>query len=359
MDLIQYPAEGMNRLDFLKYLVAGAVSLNVLGGNALVARSASTQLDGEGLPADSDSQENPAVLSANDPEAPKPAGGGDAPADTPPSQQSPDQPATPERPAGSWTIDFASQPNGKPNAGHWNFQAGTGGDDPDCLCDGWGNAEDQYYTGRRENVRIENGKLVIEARGERMGDKLYTSARINTKGKLDFMYGELEVTAKLPKGRGTWPAIWMLSSDEKYTASAPDSAWNDPNFWAINGEIDVMEAVGHDPGLIFNSLHTYASVSGPFAETPGVPVSDMYGSFHRYGLRWTADSLTYTLDGNAIRTVRKTSNDPKHWPFSGQKFHLILNVAVGGEWGGQQGIDPGAFPARMEIKKIDYTAPAR
>ena len=126
-----------------------------------------------------------------------------------------------------------------PDSTKWGYDIGG---------DGWGNNEKQYYTASRlENARVENGNLIIEARKEKMDSSEYTSARLVTRGKMDWLYGRFEIRAKLPSGRGTWPAIWMLPTKQSYG----------DNYWPENGEIDIMEHVGFHPGFIHASTHTH------------------------------------------------------------------------------------------------------
>ena len=137
-----------------------------------------------------------------------------------------------------WSDEFDGE--GLPDSSRWNYDLGDG-----CpsVC-GWGNNEAQYYTNLANNVRVENGLLIIEARKDTVGGKAYTSARIISKHKGDWRYGRIEVRAKLPKGKGTWPAIWMLPTDWKYGG------------WPASGEIDIMEHVGYDQGVIHGTAHS-------------------------------------------------------------------------------------------------------
>jgi hypothetical protein len=273
-------------------------------------------------------------------------------------KESPKEPV--DQPA-SWSVNFAEYSTAQLGQ-IFNFDIGT-------LVPSY-NDEAQYHTDRPKNVRVENGKLVIEAHREKYGSganqRDYTSGRVNTKGKFDFKYGTINVRAKLPRGVGTWPAIWMLSTDEKYTQGATDAQWeSDENLYAKDGEIDIMEAVGHDPGVIFPDVHTYYDFSHGVDVSPEVtPITrpDIYDVFHDYGLIWTPDSLTFTFDGEPYSKVTKKSDDPDRWPFD-QKFHLILNLAMGGSWGGEQkdkyppdGINPNPGSWQFEIESITYQA---
>jgi beta-glucanase (GH16 family) len=224
-----------------------------------------------------------------------------------------------------WSDEFNYQ--GSPDTSKWTAE--TGGD-------GWGNNELQYYTsGKLENARVENGLLVIEARKDSNG---YTSARLITKGNGDWQYGKIEARAKLPKGRGTWPAIWMLAS-------------TNPPAWPDDGEIDIMEHVGFNQGFIHGSIHTkkYNHIIGT-QKTDTVEVKDCSEQFHIYSMEWNKDSLKIAVDGNIFfRFANEHSYDA--WPFD-NKMHLLLNVAVGGNWGGAKGVDETIWPQRMEIDYV-------
>lgn len=211
---------------------------------------------------------------------------------------------------------------------------------------GWYNDELQYYAAdRRENVRIADGRLVIEARRERLADKPdfggqdYASGKLVTRGIADWTYGFVEVRAKLPCGRGIWPAIWMLGSD-------------DTSGWPALGEIDIMEHVGWDPGRVHGTIHTkaYNHAIGT-QKGANVVVPDACSAFHTYQLDWNQDRLLIGIDGRAhMRFDNDRKRDPATWPFDKPQY-LILNVAIGG-WGGQKGIDPGAFPSKMEVDYV-------
>jgi beta-glucanase (GH16 family) len=211
---------------------------------------------------------------------------------------------------------------------------------------GWFNNELQYYAAdRRENLRVEDGKLIIEARKERLKDKPdfggqdYASGKLLTRGIADWTYGYVEVRAKLACGRGVWPAIWTLGSD----GSAG---------WPALGEIDIMEHVGWDEGRVHGTIHTkaYNHAIGTQKGANRV-VADVCSAFHTYQLDWNQDRLLIGMDGRAfMRFDNDGKGDPATWPFDKPQY-LILNVAVGG-WGGQKGIDPAAFPSRMEVDYV-------
>lgn len=212
---------------------------------------------------------------------------------------------------------------------------------------GWHNNELQYYAvARPENARIENGALIIEARREAMsrsmfadwGGQGYSSAKLVSRGALG--YGFYEVRAKLPCGRGAWPAIWMLPEGGS---------------WPEMGEIDIMEMVGWDPNVIHATLH-----SGTFNHAKGTQrgaqkrVEAACKVFHNYQLDWRPDSITIGIDGHAHMQVTKVSpSDKGAWPFD-KPFHLILNLAVGGDWGGKKGVDDKALPMRMSVEYVRH-----
>ncbi|HMH32805.1 MAG TPA: glycoside hydrolase family 16 protein [Puia sp.] len=227
-----------------------------------------------------------------------------------------------------WSDEFNY--NGLPDSSKWNYDVGGSG---------WGNNELQYYTDKRlQNARVEQGNLVIEARKEDWDKNHYTSARLITKGKGDWKYGRIEVRAKLPKGLGTWPAIWMLGSTT-------------PLKWPDDGEIDIMEHVGYDPGVIHASIHCkkFNHVMGT-QKTAVTTVTDCMDAFHVYGLEWDAAQITISVDGNKYFSFKNDHYDYDGWPFN-QPMHLLLNVAFGGNWGGLKGIDDNIFPLRM---LVDY-----
>jgi beta-glucanase (GH16 family) len=228
-----------------------------------------------------------------------------------------------------WSDEFNY--SGLPDSTRWSYDVG---------CHGWGNNELQCYTKKRsENARVENGKLIIEARKENYVGKKYTSARLISKGKGDWKYGRVEVRAKIPKGVGTWPAIWMLASTT-------------PLKWPDDGEIDIMEHVGFDQGNIHASIHCkkYNHIIGT-QKTAILTVPDCTDNFHIYALDWTTDSIKVSVDNNVYFTFGNEHTDSLAWPFN-VPFHMLLNIAIGGNWGGQKGIDDTIFPARMEVDYV-------
>ena len=229
-----------------------------------------------------------------------------------------------------WSDEF--EYTGLPDPSKWGYDVGG---------HGWGNRELQYYTqNRTQNARVENGVLVIEARREAFQNRNYTSARVISKNKGDWKYGRFEIRAKLPRGRGTWPAVWMLPTDWVYGG------------WPNSGEIDIMEHVGYNMHHIHGSIHT-----GSFNHLQGTQISsslrssDVDTEFHVYAMEWRPDRIDIFLDGQRYFTVTDDGSGHGAWPFD-QRFHLLLNIAVGGSWGGVQGVDDSIFPQRMEIDYV-------
>ena len=220
------------------------------------------------------------------------------------------------------------------NLEKWNFQIGTG----DW---GWGNNESQYYTSDNENAYIEDGKLIIQAVNENFGGMNYTSARMNTKNKGDWKYGKLEIRAKLPSGTGTWPAIWLYPTQSVYGG------------WPASGEIDIMEHVGYDPYHIHGTVHTENNNGLNGTQMGGhMEVYDIFTDFHNYTIEWNENSIKWYVDDTQFFTYyNDNENNPDSWPFN-QYFHLIINLAIGGNWGGIEGIDNSIFPVQFEIDYV-------
>ena len=225
-----------------------------------------------------------------------------------------------------WSDEFDKP--GLPDPAKWSYEKGLIRND-----------EKQFYTeSRSENARVENGKLIIEARKEAKDGGEFTSASLISKGHGEWKYARIEVKAKIPAARGTWPAIWMLPVDH---GKVP---------WPKCGEIDIMEHVGYDPNTIHGTLHTEtfnhmkntqrgAQLLVPTAAT----------EFHTYSVDWSEQKIIVSIDGKAYGTFDKKPEDTvNEWPFD-KPFYLILNLAIGGSWGGQKGIDDAAFPQKMEI----------
>lgn len=251
-------------------------------------------------------------------------------------------PATPspddEQDLDGWSLVWQDEFDGSSlDASKWSVQVGDGCDQNLC---GWGNNELQWY--QAANATVDGGLLAITARRENVGGRAYTSARLRTAGKGDWTYGRVDVRARLPIGRGLWPAIWMLPTDQVYGT------------WAASGEIDIMELVGHEPNRVHGTLHyggpapanqftgsSYTLPSGTFAD-----------AFHVFSMEWEEGEIRWYVDGQRTQTQTEwfSTGGPFPAPFD-RRFHLVVNVAVGGNWPG----NPDAattFPQRMEIDWI-------
>ena len=228
-----------------------------------------------------------------------------------------------------WSDEFDY--TGTPNAAKWGFDVGGGG---------WGNNELQYYTNSTNNAKVENGNLVITAIKEPINGMNYSSARLVSKNKGDFLYGRIEVRAKLPSGRGTWPAIWMLPTDWAYGS------------WPKSGEIDIMEHVGYDLNKVHVTVHTEAYNHGIGTQKgASMIVENATTTFHNYRIDWTPYAVRGYIDGQLMFTFVNEGKGYTAWPFD-KRFHLLMNIAVGGNWGGAQGIDDTIWPKSMEIDYV-------
>jgi beta-glucanase (GH16 family) len=214
---------------------------------------------------------------------------------------------------------------GAPSPTNWTFEIGRGDN-------GWGNAELQYYTNRPQNATVTGGALRITAIRENFSGAAFTSSRLITKGKFEFMYGRIEARAKLPTGVGTWPAIWMLGADINTVG------------WPACGEIDNMEHVGRDLGKIHGSLH-FPGRSGGNPVTNSVSISNVNTEFHVYTVDWSATAIKFFVDGNEFFSVPNNSAIPFN-----KDFFLIVNIAMGGTFGGP--VDPAFTSSSMEIDYI-------
>lgn len=227
-----------------------------------------------------------------------------------------------------WSDEFEG--DGLPDPQKWTYDVGG---------HGWGNHELQYYTeADPDNVLVKDGHLVITARKENFGENSYTSAKLITRGLADWQYGRIEVSARLPEGRGTWPAIWMLPDVEKLR-------------WPRDGEIDIMEHVGYDPGVVHGTVHTEAfnHVKGTQVGRQ-IQVADFNEAFHEYAINWTPEKIEWFVDGKQYHTFENQGGTAA-WPFD-KPFYLILNLAVGGDWGGAQGVDESIWPQSMEVDYV-------
>jgi beta-glucanase (GH16 family) len=208
---------------------------------------------------------------------------------------------------------------------------------------GWGNNELQYYS-KSGNVYVDSGKMIITAKLEEAGGRKVTSTRIRTANKGDWVYGKIEVKAKIPAGLGTWPAIWMLPTDRRYGG------------WPASGEIDIMEHVGYNPDVLVMSIHTesYNHVKNT-QKSKSVKQSGMMGEFHVYAIEWLPDKIKFFYDGELQYTYNpcayKENPTYKEWPFD-RRFHLLINLAFGGNWGGARGVNYDILPVDYEIDYV-------
>ena len=214
----------------------------------------------------------------------------------------------------------------------WKIQTGGGG---------WGNQEAQYYTARAENIRVEDGNLIIEARKEEYDKNHYTSARIMSRDKKTFTYGKMEARISLPGGGGLWPAFWMMGNSGS---------------WPKCGEIDIMEYVGNVPNRILGTLHTTNDRSGSKSSRAywGTNIEENY---HVYGIEWTQeesngrDVIRFYVDDEVFsEQIESVIDDIDYWPFNRPHF-FIINMAVGGTLGGA--INDAIF-ATPRLMKIDW-----
>lgn len=210
----------------------------------------------------------------------------------------------------------------------WNYELGDG-----CpnLC-GWGNNERQIYT--NTNHSLSDGKLSIQARKD---GAVFTSTKITTKGKKEFRYGRIEARAKLALGKGLWPAFWMLGSNISTVG------------WPKSGEIDILEYVGKEPQVIFTSLHTQDS-HGNTINTKKTTISNIEEGFHVYAIEWTKEKIEFFVDDSSVYSFAPQIKNADTWPFD-QPFYIIVNLAVGGNFGGPE-VDDSVFPQDFVLDYI-------
>ncbi|MCU7549704.1 family 16 glycosylhydrolase [Chitinophagaceae bacterium LB-8] len=219
------------------------------------------------------------------------------------------------------------------DANIWNFETGNGSN-------GWGNNELEYYTNSTKNAFVSNGNLIIEARKESIGGFNYSSARLTTQNKKSFTYGRIDIRAKLPKGKGVWPALWMLGNN--ITSAG----------WPACGEIDIMELLGHEITKSYGTLH-YGSSSathGSKGTSFTLSSSSFYDQFHVFSMDWKQDQIKLYVDNNLFLTVNKSDVGTAPYPFNAP-FFFIFNVAVGGNWPGSPDATT-TFPQRMIVDYI-------
>lgn len=215
----------------------------------------------------------------------------------------------------------------------WNYDIGIGK---------WGNNEWQNYTNSTQNSFVKDGKLIVRALktgvGQNIGD--YTSARLTTKGKKEINRGRIEVRAKLPGGNGMWAAIWLFG-----TKAQP-----------YYSELDIMEYVGCDKNIIYGAVHTSATLSSTEKVSGFRQVPDVETDYHIYGINWTDNRIEYYLDTPEniyLSFAPAELDDVRVWPFNNE-LYLILNLAVGGDWGGMKGVDDSIFPREMSVDYVRF-----
>jgi len=231
-----------------------------------------------------------------------------------------------------WSDEFDIP--GLPNTSKWAYDIGIGNN-------GWGNNELEYYTNDSlSNAKVKGGYLILTARQQKLGGRQYSSARLVTRGKASWTYGRMVVRAKIPKGVGIWPAIWMLGNNIDNKAIG----------WPLCGEIDIMEHTGIRPGKVQVSVHTKSNnwVLGT-QKTATIDIPDYGDAFHNYQLDWDKNKMTISIDGNDLLTFNNDGKGKSSWPFD-DPIYLLLNIAVGGNYSGFT-IDEKALPAQM---LIDY-----
>jgi beta-glucanase (GH16 family) len=221
------------------------------------------------------------------------------------------------------------------NTANWSNQNGDG-----CpnLC-GWGNNELEYYTDRSENIFFQDGKMIIEARKENFGGKQYTSSKIVSAGKRAFKFGRIDIRAKLPKGKGIWPALWLLPQENIFGG------------WPKSGELDLMELVGHEPNKTYGTIH-YGPGPGSTQISRGYTLpgtATFNDEFHVFSLEWKQDQIKWLVDGNVFSTVNKADFGTINYPFN-EQFYFIINLAVGGNWPG----NPDANTTFPQWLMVDY-----
>jgi len=252
----------------------------------------------------------------------------------------------------SWSQNFVTDTSGRLDSKYWDINQGP----PDNS-----NDESEYYTNSPTNLHIKNGALSLEATEQTdHPGYAYTSARVDTQNKKSFLYGRIDITAEVPIGAGVWPAAWLLPANNTYEDLSPA---NDPTRYMNGGEIDLIEEVGYLPNTEYGIIHSLSDEGNPngVGTYNTVQVANGNDTYNLYSLLWTPTSITFEVNNVPFYTYNKTSGaDYTTWPFN-QPFYLILNVALGGSWGGGDiaqfpgnGINNAALPASMNIRSIYY-----
>jgi beta-glucanase (GH16 family) len=228
-----------------------------------------------------------------------------------------------------WSDEFDTP--GLPDSTKWSYEIGK-----------LRNNELQYYTSHRpENARIEDSVLIIEARKEQFEDAEYTSASLISQGIGDWLYGKIEISAKVPTGRGTWPALWMMSTYSEYGG------------WPKSGEIDIMEYIGVEPQNLYYNVHFEGTDGSGHQSSGSGRINDIrnpFDQFIKFTLIWTPEKLEWFANDVKYHEYEKPADDYRVWPFD-KEFYLIMNLAYGGNWGGYGGVDDSKLPHQF---LIDY-----
>jgi beta-glucanase (GH16 family) len=220
--------------------------------------------------------------------------------------------------------------DGTPNSALWNYDIGNG-------VNGWGNNELEYYTDRTENVKVENGYLLITAKEEQFNGSSYTSAKLTTKGLFEQAYGRFEARIRLPYGQGMWPAFWLLGAN------------CDEVIWPQCGEIDIMEYRGQEPTTIHGTVHGPGYSAGDAITKSYTLENDRFDTgFHVFGIEWTSEYINYYVDDKLYNQITP-ADVTGEWVFN-QPFYIIINLAVGGNYVGSPNTET-VFPQTM---LVDY-----
>jgi beta-glucanase (GH16 family) len=235
-----------------------------------------------------------------------------------------------------WSDEFDA--DGAPDPDKWDYDIGDGCDKGIC---GWGNNELQYYTD--SNAVVSNGVLRITAKKESVGGKQYTSSRMVSRGKQTFQYGRIRIRARMAgcTATGTWPALWMLPETWVYGG------------WPDSGEIDIVEMVGYETDKFHASVHTKSYNHGIGTQKTG-SISKSEADWHIFEIEWQVDKIRFAIDSNVYFVFAPEDvNNSEQWPFN-QDFHILMNIAVGGNWGGLYGVDAAAFEGVGQYMEVDW-----
>jgi beta-glucanase (GH16 family) len=220
------------------------------------------------------------------------------------------------------------------NQNDWSYELGDG-----CpnIC-GWGNNELEYYTNSTDNLYFQDGKMIIEAKQQPVSGRNFTSARIKTQGKKPFKFGRIDIRAKLPVGKGIWPAFWMLPERSVYGT------------WPKSGEIDIMELLGQEPNKVYGTLHFGPGPgSTQINQSKVLNTGSFNDEFHVFSLDWKQDQIQWLIDGNVYATANKAAFGTNNYPFN-EEFYFLMNLAVGGQWPG----NPDATTSFPQWMIVDY-----